>query len=153
MVKDRRPPAVAAAEPHLVVLLTRGVRAYRSAVVARLLRSGFDDVPRSGSWVLVTLGAAPATVGELAARLGTTKQGLSRLSDVMVERGYLRRSSDPYDHRLVRLGLTARGRAAAKSITAAVKEVDRSVDQRAGPGGRARAERDLRAAFGAEVQP
>jgi len=151
-VKYRRPPAVDAAEPHLLVLLTLGVREYRSAVRARLLRSGFDDLPRSGSWVLVTIGAAPATVGELAARLGTTKQGLSRLSDVMVERGYLRRSSDPSDHRLVSLGLTARGRAAAKSIFAAVKEVDRSVDQRVGPGGRARAERELRAAFGTGVQ-
>ncbi|MGA7172544.1 MAG: MarR family transcriptional regulator [Candidatus Dormiibacterota bacterium] len=152
-MKVRHPTAQGAAEPHLVVLLSRGVRAYRSAVRARLLRSGFDDLPRSGSWVLVTLGSAPATVGDLAAQLGTTKQGLSRLSDLMVERGYLRRSSDPADHRLVRLGLTVRGRAAAKSIFAAVKEVDRSVEKQTGPGGRARVERELRAAFGQEVQP
>ena len=152
MTEPRRSTANAA-QPHLVVLLSRGAGEYRKAVRGRLKRSGFDDVPRSGSWLLTALIESPATVGELAVRLGTTKQGLSRLSDAMVERGYLRRSSDPSDHRLVRLSLAPRGQSAAECIFAAVAEVDRAVNRRAGRGGRAAAERALRAAFGAPDQP
>ncbi|HVC39560.1 MAG TPA: MarR family transcriptional regulator [Candidatus Dormibacteraeota bacterium] len=147
-MSEPQDPVSAATGSHLVALLARGVGTYRRAVRGRLERSGFDDVPRSGSWLLTSLSEAPATVGELASRLGTTKQGLSRLSDALVERGYLRRASDPGDHRLVRLSLTPRGRAAARSIVAAVAEVDEAVEERAGPGGRARAELALAAAFG-----
>ncbi|MGC1184268.1 MAG: MarR family transcriptional regulator, partial [Candidatus Dormiibacterota bacterium] len=119
-------------ESHLVVLLTRGALEYGVAIRRVLAERGFDDVPRSGSWVLATLFEAPTTVGELALRLSSTKQGLSRLSDALVERGYLRRSADPADHRLVRLALTARGRLAAEAVFAAVAEVDRSIVRRAG---------------------
>lgn len=152
-MSDPRPPATDRLAPHLVVLLSRGAGAYRTAVRGRLLQSGFEDVPRSGSWLLATLVRAPGTVGELAAQLGTTKQGLSRMSDALVHRGYLRRSSDPADHRLVRLLLTARGRVAAESVLAAVAEVDRSIERRAGRAAVARAERALGTLFGSDDQP
>lgn len=141
---------MAAAPPHLVVLLSRGARQYRTAIRDRLHRSGFEDLPRSGSWLLAVLSRTSGTIGELAIQLGTTKQSLSRMSDAMVERGYLRRTSDRSDHRLVRLSLTARGRAAAACVLAAVKEVDRSIERRADGAGVARAERALRALFGKE---
>lgn len=136
-----------------MVLLTRGAGQYRSAIRDRLRLSGFEDLPRSGSWLLSVLIRTPGTVGELAVRLHTTKQSLSRMSDAMVERGYLRRSSDPSDHRLVRLSLTARGRTAAACVLAAVDEVDRAIERRVGQAGVAKGERALRALFGGEDDP
>lgn len=141
------------ADPHLVLLLSRGLFEYGQAIREGLLEHGFGDVPRSGSRLLATLSEAPATVGELADTLRSTKQGVSRLSDAMVERGYLRRSSDRDDHRLVRLALTARGRSAAQSVFAAVAEVDRAIERRAGKSGSARAQKALAEVFGTPRQP
>lgn len=137
-------------DPHLVVLLSRGVSEYRAAIRRVLAERGFDDVPRSGSWVLASLSEAPATVGELALTLHSTKQALSRLSDALVERAYLRRSADPTDHRLVRLSLTARGRLAAEGVFAGVAEVDRSITRRAGKAALEQAQRALLLAVGDE---
>ncbi|HEY6538997.1 MAG TPA: MarR family transcriptional regulator [Candidatus Dormibacteraeota bacterium] len=121
-----------AARAHLVVLLSRGAGAYRTTVRRTLDERGFADVPRSGSWLLTALVRAPRTGGELAVLLGTSKQGLSRLSDALVERGYLRRSQDPTDHRRVRFALTPRGRRAAACVSQAVGQVDRTLERRAG---------------------
>lgn len=151
-MSEPRLPALDPARPHLVVLLSRGAGAYRRAIRERLRQAGFEDLPRSGSWLLATLSRTPGTVGELAVRLSTTKQGVSRLSDSLVERGYLRRSFDSRDHRLVRLALTPRGRSAAKSVFAAVAEVDRTLERRAGRTGIDRAEQALQALLGVEEQ-
>ncbi|HVB13229.1 MAG TPA: MarR family transcriptional regulator [Candidatus Dormibacteraeota bacterium] len=149
-MSESRPPGGDPPALHLVELLARGLREYREAVRDALRQSGSEDVPRSGSWLLTSLVHSPGTVGELAERLGTTKQGLSRLSDALVERGYLCRNSDPSDHRLVRLVLTDRGRAAAKTTLAAAASVDRSIERRAGRDAAVRAQQALRALFGAE---
>lgn len=134
--------------PHLVVLLSRGLLEYRAAIRGVLAERGFDDVPRSGGWVLASLSEAPATVGELARTVRSTKQALSRLSDVLVERGYLRRSADPADHRLVRLSLTARGRLAAEAVFAGIAGVDRSITLRAGKAALSQAQQALLIAVG-----
>lgn len=116
----------------LVVLLARGIREYRTAVRSHLAAAGFDDLPRSAAWLLTSLEPSPGTLGGLAAGLGTSKQSLSRLSETLVERGYLSREMDRGDRRRVRLDLTARGRAAAALVAAAVKEVDSVITARDG---------------------
>ncbi|MGH7641456.1 MAG: MarR family winged helix-turn-helix transcriptional regulator [Candidatus Dormibacteria bacterium] len=152
-MSERRRTTGTRGGPPLVVLLSRGAGEYRRSVRGRLQASGFDDLPRSSSWVLTTLVQGPAILGQLAARLGTTKQALSRLSEALVDRGYLRRNSDPSDHRLVRLSLTAHGRAAAECIVAAVNEVDQAVERRTGRGGKVAAEQALRLAFSDAERP
>lgn len=136
----------------MVVLLSRALFEYRDAVHQRLSERGFEDVPPSGSRMLARLADAPATVGELALSMRSAKQGTSRLSDALVERGYLRRNTDPVDHRLVRLSLTARGRSAAEVVSEAVAEVNRSVERRMGKSEASSTRRALLAAFGGDDQ-
>jgi DNA-binding MarR family transcriptional regulator len=138
-------------EPQLVVLLARGLQLYRQASRQALRRDGFGDLPRSGSWLLLALASGPAAVGQLADRLATSKQAMSRLIDTLVERGYASRTGDPADGRRVRLSLTERGRAAAESVAGAVREVDREVELQAGVGATDRAGDSLREIF--EARP
>lgn len=132
-------------EPDLVTLLARCLGEYRRAVRSGLHRAGYDDLPRSGSWVLAALAQNDRSIGELAEELNIAKQGISRLSDALVERGYARRLLDQADHRRVQLSLTPRGAGAAATVRAEVKRVNQSIEQRAGSGAANRAELALRA--------
>src|SRR6185503_3809478 len=84
------------------------VRELREAHAAQ----GFDDLGRSDGYVFRALAARATTVGELATRLGISKQGAAQIVDDMVARGYVRRRPDPTDGRAQLLSLTARGDAA-----------------------------------------
>lgn len=116
----------------LVVLLARALGRYRRAIRAALDAGQMRDLPRSASWVVGSLAAGARTPGELSRTLGVTPQGLSRLSDQLVERGYIRRSPDAGDRRRVLLSLTDRGREASSLIAAAVAEVDVGFEARIG---------------------
>lgn len=126
---------------------------YREAIRARLREAGFDDLPHSSSWLLAALAHQPGSLGQLANRLGTSKQGLSRLTDVVVERGYAIRQHDPLDHRRVLLSLTEKGGSAALTISRALRDVDAEIEPRAGPGGTAEARRTLAALFSSGPEP
>jgi DNA-binding MarR family transcriptional regulator len=84
------------------------VRELRAAHAAQ----GFDDLGRSDGYVFRALAVRATTVGELATRLGISKQGAAQIVDDMVGRGYVRRRPDPTDGRAQLLSLTARGDAA-----------------------------------------
>jgi DNA-binding MarR family transcriptional regulator len=108
----------------LVVLLRRALSLYGREIRGRLSDQGMSDVPRSGSWVLGALAEGELGPQELARRLGGSKQGLSRLSQTLVDRGYASRIPDPSDRRRVLLQLTPRGREAAALVRLAVRGQD-----------------------------
>ncbi len=114
----------AAVETPLVGLLQRALRLYGREIRKRLAAHGMSDLPRSGSWVLGTLAGGELGPRELALKLGTSKQGLSRLSQTLVDRGYASRIPDPRDGRRVLLQLTPRGREAAALVRLAVQSQD-----------------------------
>ena len=108
----------------VVVLLRRALDLYGREIRRRLSDQGMSDLPRSGSWVLGALAEGELGPQELARRLGGSKQGLSRLCQKVVERGYASRIPDPSDRRRVLLHLTPRGRDAAALVRLAVQSQD-----------------------------
>lgn len=79
--------------------------------VARRVRFDADNTiaPHLFS-VLVRLLAEPRTVGELAQIEQVSAPSMSKAVGHLVDQGYVERSADPDDGRLVRLSLTERGR-------------------------------------------
>ncbi len=119
-------------EEPLVLLLSRALGRYRREIRQELAAEGMADLPRSGSWLVSLLARGSLGPQELARRLGSSKQGLSRLAQSLVERGYATRVPDPRDRRRVSVQLTDRGAAAAGAIRKAVARQDRTLRGRLG---------------------
>jgi DNA-binding MarR family transcriptional regulator len=114
-------------DEHEVVVpaLLRAARgAYRDAIRAELAAGGFDDMPRSGPFVLGGMANRGGTAGDLVRALGVSRQAASQLIDTLVIRGYLERRVDPADRRRNTLALTERGAAAGGAVRAGVDKVD-----------------------------
>ncbi|MFE5138733.1 MarR family winged helix-turn-helix transcriptional regulator [Streptomyces fagopyri] len=90
-------------------------------VVAR----GFEGLRPAHGFAFTRLAPDGATVTELAAHLGVTKQGASQLVDELVRKGYVERHPHPGDARARLIVLTERGwactRAAEESAAEAVR--------------------------------
>ncbi|QFZ77216.1 MarR family transcriptional regulator [Streptomyces fagopyri] len=90
-------------------------------VVAR----GFEGLRPAHGFAFTRLAPDGATVTELAAHLGVTKQGASQLVDELVRKGYVERHPHPGDARARLIVLTERGwactRAAEESAAEAVQ--------------------------------
>ncbi|MFH8499212.1 MarR family winged helix-turn-helix transcriptional regulator [Streptomyces coeruleorubidus] len=91
-------------------------------VVAR----GFEGVRPAHGFAFARLAPDGATVTDLAAHLGVTKQAASQLVDEMVRKGYAERRPHPHDARARLVVLTGRGwectRAAEEAAAEAVRE-------------------------------
>ncbi|MET9684442.1 MarR family winged helix-turn-helix transcriptional regulator [Streptomyces coeruleorubidus] len=91
-------------------------------VVAR----GFEGVRPAHGFAFARLAPDGATVTDLAAHLGVTKQAASQLVDEMVRKGYVERRPHPEDARARLVVLTGRGwectRAAEEAAAEAVRE-------------------------------
>jgi DNA-binding MarR family transcriptional regulator len=90
---------------------------------ARLLREFeaedvWGDIGIRGYDVLYTLAKHPGPIrmGELGESVLLSQPGLSRLVDRLVQRGLVRRSTDPADRRLVLVCLTEAGAARQRAI-------------------------------------
>jgi DNA-binding MarR family transcriptional regulator len=86
--------------------------------------------------VLYTLARCrePQRPGELNRHVLLSQPALSRLVDRLVERGLVRRESDPADGRGVRLSLTDAGRAAQRQLGQRhARDVTRAMHARIGP--------------------
>jgi DNA-binding MarR family transcriptional regulator len=70
--------------------------------------------------ILATLG--PMTISDVARARRTSRQGVQRLSTVLVEEGWITAHENPDDRRATRLELTEAGLAAYQSLTAAEAE-------------------------------
>ena len=90
-------------------------------VVAR----GFEGVRPAHGFAFARLAPGGATVTELAAHLGVTKQAASQLVDEIVRKGYAERRPHPDDARARLIVLTERGwactRAAEEAAAGAVR--------------------------------
>jgi DNA-binding MarR family transcriptional regulator len=131
---DGAPPASPAppAEVTFPGLLGAALRAYSSAMAAELDRAGFADMPRTGYRVVGGLARGGSSLQDLARGLAMSKQAAAQLVDVLVTRGYCARTPDPTDRRRVVLGLTGRGRGAARAMAAAIRAVDRTLADEVG---------------------
>ncbi|HEY7047331.1 MAG TPA: MarR family transcriptional regulator [Jatrophihabitantaceae bacterium] len=93
-----------------------------AGVVAR----GYDDLRPTHGFAFVLLSHGAATVNDLAAHLGVTKQAASQLVDELEAKGYVQRRINPDDARSRLIGLSDKGwactRAAQAAATDAVRE-------------------------------
>ncbi|MFE9444306.1 MarR family winged helix-turn-helix transcriptional regulator [Streptomyces sp. NPDC006602] len=87
-------------------------------VVAR----GFDGIRPAHGFAFVRLTPDGATVTELAAHLGVTKQAASQLVDEIVRKGYAERRPHPGDARARLVVLTGRGWACTRAAEEAAAE-------------------------------
>src|SRR4051812_48597950 len=96
-------------------LLRHARSTYGVAMRQALEKSGYDDVPKNGMYVIggLALGAGGVPLGQLVKELGVSKQSAGQLVDMLVLRGYIERTTDPTDRRKLTVTLTERGRAAA----------------------------------------
>ncbi|MGW1895599.1 MarR family winged helix-turn-helix transcriptional regulator [Streptomyces sp. NPDC002004] len=88
-------------------------------VVAR----GFEGVRPAHGFAFARLAPDGATVTELAAHLGVTKQAASQLVDEIVRKGYAERRPHPGDARARLVVLTAHGRDCTRAAEEAAAEV------------------------------
>ncbi|MEV7388959.1 MULTISPECIES: MarR family winged helix-turn-helix transcriptional regulator [unclassified Streptomyces] len=88
-------------------------------VVAR----GFDGIRPAHGFAFTRLAPDGATVTELAAHLGVTKQAASQLVDEVVRKGYAERRAHPGDARARLIVLTERGWACTRAAEEAAAEV------------------------------
>jgi len=111
--------------------LMRSARgAYAQSIRAQLHAIGIDDLPRNGAFILAGIDPAGGPRQDLPAELGVTKQAVSLVIDVLVNRGYLERHSDPGDRRRVVLELTARGQDVVDATVRGVEVVNRELEAR-----------------------
>jgi DNA-binding MarR family transcriptional regulator/catechol 2,3-dioxygenase-like lactoylglutathione lyase family enzyme len=101
---------------------------YAQSVRAQLHAAGIDDLPRNGAFILAGIDASGGPRQDLPSELGVTKQAVSQVIDLLVNRGYLERDPDPGDRRRIRLGLTGRGEEAVAAVLRGVEAVDRQLE-------------------------
>jgi DNA-binding MarR family transcriptional regulator len=77
----------------------------------RLRERGWTDVRPAFGFVLLALRAGPASLRNLPAVMGTSKQAVSKLVAAMMEAGYVELAADPADARAKQVRLSDRGRA------------------------------------------
>ncbi|MER7054882.1 MarR family winged helix-turn-helix transcriptional regulator [Streptomyces sp. NPDC000351] len=107
-------------------------------VVAR----GFEGLRPAHGFAFARMVPDGATVTDLAAHLGMTKQAASQLVDELVRRGYAERRPHPADARARLVVLTEPGRACTRAAEEAAAEAVRAWADVLGEGG-VRALRDL----------
>ncbi|MFE5036293.1 MarR family winged helix-turn-helix transcriptional regulator [Streptomyces sp. NPDC056683] len=100
-------------------------------VVAR----GFEGMRPAHGFAFSRLAPDGATVTELAAHLGVTKQAASQLVDDIVRRGYAERRPHPGDARARLIVLTERGWACTRAAEEAAAEAVRGWGDVLGEGG------------------
>ena len=114
----------------LVLLFTALHAACDAEVVRRIAAEGYGDLRPAHGYVFQHLVPGPARVSDLAAKLGMTAQGASKLVIELEGFGYVARQTDPDDRRSHTVSLTERGwaaieagRAARAAVTAQLREV------------------------------
>jgi DNA-binding MarR family transcriptional regulator len=106
----------------------RGV--YAQAIRAQLQVIGIDELPANGAFILAGIDASGGPRRDLPAELGVTKQAVSQVIDVLVNRGYLIRSTHPGDRRRVALELTDLGQEVVDAVLSGIEAVDHQLAER-----------------------
>jgi MarR family transcriptional regulator, organic hydroperoxide resistance regulator len=107
----------------VVLALHRATHATLHALAARL--AGLD-LPAPDVNALANLAdGASRTVGELARATATKPTTLTSVLDRLARRGFIVRELDPADRRSFLISLTPGGEAAARTVAAAVRDLER----------------------------
>ena len=107
----------------MILALHRATHATLYALAARL--AGLD-LPAADINALANLAdGAARSVGALAAATATKPTTLTSVLDRLARRGYLTRDVDPADRRSFLISLTPDGQAAARTVAAAVTDLER----------------------------
>ena len=150
-------PVAAPGEPPvpLARLFAMGYRLLVDGLHERLAARGWDDVRPAFGFVLLALRGGPASLRDLPAALGTSKQAASKLVDAMVAAGYVERAGDPADARAKRVRLSRRGRQLLAAVEEIYTELEADWATRLGPARLAELRGDLdavlRAAHGGRL--
>ncbi len=86
---------------------------------------GYDDLRPTHGFVFSRIAPAGATVTEIAAHLGVTRQAASQLVDELETKGYVERRPHPDDARARLVLLTDRGRRCTRAAEASAAEAVR----------------------------
>ena len=114
--------------------LMRSARgAYARSIRAQLHAIGIDDLPKNGAFILAGIDSTGGPRGDLPADLGVTKQAVSQVIDILVNRGYLERSPDLDDRRRIALELTDRGQEVVEAVSRGVEAVDIQLREQVSP--------------------
>jgi DNA-binding MarR family transcriptional regulator len=100
------------------------LRRYRKAMSAALTAEDYGPIMPPATWLLLAMAREPGTVGQLARRLGLTKQAVSRLADRLVTLGYCDRRRSETNRRQVLLQATDEGARAAAVLRAGIARAD-----------------------------
>lgn len=103
-MSNRAPPL-----PPLLTLLSRATEYERQKLVKGLGERGFDDIGLAGARLLARLSGGPASIQELAAANGTTKQFAAREVKKLERSGYVALAASPSDGRATSVTLARRG--------------------------------------------
>jgi DNA-binding MarR family transcriptional regulator len=106
---------------------------YAQSIRAQLEAIGINDLPRNGAFILAGIDPSGGPRQDLPAELGVTKQAVSQVIDILVNRGYLTRGSTPGDRRRVDLELTDRGQEVVAAVGRGVESVDRRLQDKVSP--------------------
>jgi len=82
----------------------------------RVQRAGWQDVRPAFGVVLVAASERPTSIVEVASLMGVTKQAASKIVEVMVTGGYVKRAINADDRRQRSVSLTPRGRALLECV-------------------------------------
>ena len=107
----------------MIVALHRATHATLQALGTRL--AGLDLSAPDINVLANLADGARRTVGTLAAATATKPTTLTSALDRLARRGYLVRDLDPGDRRSFLISLTPSGEAAAQTVAAAVRDIER----------------------------
>lgn len=119
----------------VAVLVLRAARQLGDAIQEGLARRGFEGVRPAYGFAFARVSAGDATVVDIAAHLGVTKQAASQLVEQLVRLGYVERTADPRDGRARLLRLTDRGWACTRAAQEAAAETVLAWERQLAPGG------------------
>jgi DNA-binding MarR family transcriptional regulator len=106
--------------------------AIRERMLADLHAAGFDDVVPAHMSVLRWPGPQGQRPSDVARQVGATKQAMNYLLRQLEQLGYLALGGDERDQRSKRIELTERGMAAATTVRASVRKIERELEQELG---------------------
>ncbi|MFD7311091.1 MarR family winged helix-turn-helix transcriptional regulator [Promicromonospora sp. NPDC059942] len=93
----------------LALLLLGGYRTLVDTVAAELAAGGHDDVRPVHDFAMRAIADGADNASELGRRLAVSKQAAAKTIAVLLERGYVRRGTDPQDARRKRIEVTPLG--------------------------------------------
>jgi DNA-binding MarR family transcriptional regulator len=114
------------------VLLNVSFGAFKLQLHRHLAEAGFSDLGPSFGYVFRLLRARPASLRDVADRLGISSPGALKVVDDMVAKGYVERRDDPGDRRVKLLLLTSRGQRAVEEARRFHAMFERGLAERLG---------------------